>query len=257
MNLNLDNKVCIISGSSRGIGRGIANALMQEGARVVLTGRAHKELNRTYEELSLVDKTRVLAVEGDLNCDENLKRVEQVVLQCWGRIDRLVANAGAVRSVSDWNISNQDWHWYFNANFHIAHRFVTRFIPYLIDSKGCIVFIGSIAGIEEIGAPLPYSSAKAALSMYAKGLARRLAGKNVRVNLINPGNVYFEGGNWAKRMKSNPDETLNLIKKNVPMNKFASLEDIAVATLFFLSDKTRFITGSSLAIDGGQNSLFI
>jgi len=257
MNLGFTDKVYLVSGSSRGIGKGIAAGLLEEGARVVLTGRDLETLETTRGELAAVGEERVIAVQGDLNRDDTLSSVEQRALQRWGRIDGVVANAGAVKPVEPWQIPDEDWEWYFEANFKISYRFVARFIPHLIKSRGSVVFIGSIAGIEEIGAPLPYSTAKAAVSMYAKGLARTLAGDGVRVNVINPGNVYFEGGNWDRRMREDPDTTRRLIEQRVPMNGFASPEDIAAATLFLLSDKAKFVTGSSLTVDGGQTSLFI
>ena len=93
--------------------------------------------------------------------------------------------------------------------------------------------------------------------MYSKGLARVLAKEKVRVNVVNPGNVLFNGSNWDRRLQDYPDATYKLIKTKVPMNDFASPADISAATLFLLSEQAKFITGSSIAVDGGQTSLFI
>ena len=258
MNLNLKGKIYIISGASQGIGKAIAQGLLEEGACVVITGRDKNKLVQTKDELSKDGKDKqVLAVQGDLNNEKTLCSIETEVLHRWGKVDGVVANAGAVKPVKNWDILDEDWEWYFSANFKVAYRFVTKFIPELIKSKGSIVFIGSIAGIEEIGAPLPYSAAKSATSMYAKGLARVLAKDKIRVNVVNPGNVLFEGGNWSRRLQNDPEATYALIKQNVPMNGFASPEDIAAATIFLLSAQAKFITGSSLAVDGGQTSLFV
>jgi 3-oxoacyl-[acyl-carrier protein] reductase len=258
MNLNLQKKVFIVSGSSQGIGKGIAKGLLEEGAHVVITGRDLEKLENCKQELAKTSiDCHVMAVPGDLNNEQVLSKIENEVLNKWGHINGVVANAGAIKSIETWNIPDEDWDWYFEANFKVAYRFVTKFIPSIIKTKGSIVFISSIAGIEEIGAPLPYSAAKSSISMYAKGLARILAKEEVRVNVVNPGNVLFDGGNWDRRLHNDPDATYTLIKNNVPMNDFASPADIAAATLFLLSEQAKFITGSSLSVDGGQTSLFV
>lgn len=258
MNLNLQKKVFIVSGSSQGIGKGIAQGLLDEGAYVVITGRDDEKLENCKQELINSSKnSNLMAIPGDLNNNEVLSSIENEVMKKWGYIHGLVANAGSIKSTQTWNIPNEDWDWFFEANFKIAYRFVTKFTPSIIKTKGSIVFISSIAGIEEIGAPLPYSVAKSSISMYSKGLARVLAKEKVRVNVVNPGNVLFNGSNWERRLQDDPDATYKLIKTKVPLNDFASPADISAATLFLLSEQAKFITGSSIAVDGGQTSLFL
>ena len=257
MNLNLTNKVFVVSGSSRGIGQGIAKALAKENAHVLLSGRNKVELEATKAQLSKMGTGKIIYVQGDVNDSNVMKLMVDTAMNKWGCVDGLVANAGATKSVSEWDINDDDWQWFIDANLGVARRFITPFIPELINSQGSIVFIGSIAGIEEIGAPLPYSASKSAVSMYAKGLSRKLARMSVRVNVVNPGNVFFNGGNWSNRLKNDPEGTKLLISKNVPLNDFAKPSDIAAITLFLLSQKARFITGSSITVDGGQTSLFI
>ena len=253
MNLNLDNKVFIISGSSSGIGRGIAKGLLEEGAKVVLTGR--KNLEKTFKTLSSAYPDRVISCGGDLNAPQTLEKMESEVIDKWSCIDGLVANAGAVKPVPDWNISDDDWDWYYEMNLKIATRFVTRFIPYLERTSGSIVFTGSIAGLEDIGAPLPYSASKIALTMYAKGLARQLSKQGIRVNTVAPGNIIFPGGNWDKKQQANPELIQKMLNDKVPMGRFGTPEDIANMVVFLLSEKANFITGSCFVVDGGQTNL--
>ena len=188
---------------------------------------------------------------------EVLCQVENLAVKTWNGIDGIIANAGAVKPVHDWDISAPDWEWYLNANFKIAYQFATHFIPKLQDSKGAIVFISSIAGLEDIGAPLPYSASKAALTLYAKGLARKLAPDGIRVNTVAPGNIIFEGGNWDNRMQANPEAVQALIKKKVPLQRFGTPEDIGNLVSFLVSERAAFITGSCLIADGGQTNFFI
>lgn len=257
MNLGFKDKVIVISGSSRGIGKGIAGVLLEEGARVVITGRGEEDVRKTFDEFAQRYPEGVLSFVGDLTEDISLDGLETSVLSRWGVIDGVVANAGAVKHVHSWDISHADWDWYLRNNFDVAVRFIQKFIPHLIRSKGSIVAVGSIAGVEDIGAPLPYSSAKAALAMFSKGLARTLAPDGVRVNSIAPGNVLFPGGNWDKKMKDDPERIQTLIHSTVPMKRFASPEEIGCACAFLLSEKSSFTTGSCLVVDGGQTALFI
>jgi len=125
------------------------------------------------------------------------------------------------------------------------------FLPMLEESKGVLLFISSIAGLEAIGAPTDYSVAKSALISLTKQMARRLAPK-VRVNCIAPGNIYFEGGSWDEKKTADPEKINKLIYATVPMNRFGTPDEIADAALFLCSDRASFITGSVLVVDGGQ-----
>ena len=117
------------------------------------------------------------------------------------------------------------------------------------------LFISSIAGMEAFGAPTDYSTAKTAIIALAKNLARKLA-PIVRVNVIAPGNVYFEGGSWDEKINRDKKRVDEIISITVPMNRFASPEEIADSAVFLSSPRASFITGSVLRVDGGQvNSL--
>jgi 3-oxoacyl-[acyl-carrier protein] reductase len=105
--------------------------------------------------------------------------------------------------------------------------------------------------MEAFGAPTDYSTAKSAIIALAKNMARKLA-PNVRVNVIAPGNVYFEGGSWDEKIKKDKKRVNQIIQATVPMNRFATPQEIADSALFLCSDKANFITGSTLVIDGGQ-----
>jgi 3-oxoacyl-[acyl-carrier protein] reductase len=257
MKLDLVDKIYIVSGSSRGIGKGICQVLLEEGASVVLNGRDEASLKQTNEEFCGEYPNRSIYVAGDINEKVTLEKTRSRVLDQWSRIDGIIANAGAVKPVPEWDIEESDWQWYFKANFEIAFRFITHFIPDLKVSKGNIVIISSIAGVEEIGAPLPYSSSKAALSMYAKGLAAKLAAESIRVNTVAPGNILFPGGNWDLKSKNNPEDIQKMLKDKVPLQSFGDPDDIGNMVAYLLSSKAKFITGSCFVVDGGQTSFFI
>ena len=119
-------------------------------------------------------------------------------------------------------------------------------------NKGSIVFISSIASLKDLGAPLGYASSKLSLNYYSKFLANELAKYEVRVNNVIPGNIYFEGGNWDKKIKKNPKKIKKMIKNQVPLERFGKPEEIANLVTFLLSSKASFMTGAEIVIDGGQ-----
>lgn len=256
MDLNLDNKVFVISGSSRGIGKGIAKVLAGEGAKVLITGRTEHDVINTAEEFIKVFPDKVLYHCGDLSDGKVLKEVETKVIDHWRKIDGIVANAGAVKPGPVEDILKEHWTWYLNSNLDIAVRFVQHFIEHVKKHSGSIVFISSIAGIEDVGAPIPYNVSKAALNVYSKSLATRLGTSGIRVNTVTPGNIVFPGGNWETKREANPESVDKMLNEKVPLQSFGHPVDIGNAVAFLLSDKAKFITGSNIVVDGGQTNSF-
>lgn len=256
MDLRLTNKKYIITGSSKGIGLGIAETLLLEGAKVMITGRDNASVMNSFKSLDKIFPGNVFFFSGDLTDVSIVEALVAKAISVWGGIDGVIANAGSVHPVPEWDISEIEWNWYFSNNFDISAHIIKKSTPYLIQSEGNIVFIGSIAGIEEIGAPLPYSVSKAALAMYSKGLSRKLASYNIRVNTIAPGNILFPGGNWDKKSKADPEAVQRMLEAKVSLKKFGTPADIGNMVAFLLSDKAQFITGSCIVIDGGQTSFF-
>jgi len=256
VDLSLKNKVFIISGSSRGIGKGIATTLAEEGANIVLTGRTEKELITTSKELEEIFPNQVLSHKGDLQDKKTLRELEHKVISKWGKIDGIVANAANIKKIPDINIKEKDWLWFLENNFHVAVGFVDTFTDHLIANKGSIVIIGSIAGLEDLSAPMPYSISKAAVNVYSRSLAKRLGEYGVRVNCVAPGNIIFKGGNWDKKLNADPKTVKKMIKEKVALKMFGDPTDIGNITTFLLSDKAKFITGSTFVVDGGQTVSF-
>lgn len=253
MNLGLANKRVLVTGSSRGIGLAIAKAFLDEGAQVVLSSRNQKELDQCVEKIiGENSSSRVLSIRCDFTRSEDISALKQQILEEWEGVDIIVANVGSGKSVKTPIPDAKDWEQVFSLNFDSALSTAREFCPLLQLSKGSIISISSIAGMEAFGAPTDYSVAKTAVLAFSKNLARKVASDGVRVNCIAPGNIYFEGGSWDEKIQSDPDGIQQLIESTVPMQRFGKPEEIADAVLFLSSERAPFITGTVLKVDGGQ-----
>jgi 3-oxoacyl-[acyl-carrier protein] reductase len=254
MNLELQNKVVFVAGSSRGIGRAVARRFAMEGARVVLSGRTSDDLCRTEDNLRQeFPHTQFLCCLGDMTKQEAIREALAEVGQTWGAPETVVANIGSGRGQPGWRLDAEDFLRLWEINFFSAARLAAEVLPGMVERKrGAIIFVSSIAGVESSPAPLAYSSAKAALLNYIKNLARQVAGDGIRVNAVAPGNVLFEGGSWAKHLETRREEVLRYIESEVPMKRFGKPEEIADAVAFLASARASFITGACLVADGGQ-----
>jgi 3-oxoacyl-[acyl-carrier protein] reductase len=258
MELGLEGKRVLVSGSSRGIGLAIAEGFLAEGARVALTSRHDLDLRKVRGRLAGKFPGRdIQAWRCDFTRPRDIEQLSRNVARSWQGLDILVANVGNGISVPAPIPDRERFAASMDLNFRAAVDAARVFYPRLVKSRGNLLFISSIAGIEAFGAPVDYATAKAALMAFAKNLARKAARDGVRVNCVAPGNIFFPGGRWQEIARKDPRRVRRMLAETVPMGRFGRPEDIASATLFLCSPRTDFITGSVLVVDGGQTaSLF-
>jgi len=252
MNLDINNKKVLITGASRGIGLAIAKSFLQEDAQTCLVSRGSKILFENEKKLQdEYGAGNIFALKCDCTDKRSLENLKQEITKKWNGVDVVVVNVGDGRSVPDSLPDDEQWKKTWNSNFESALQTARIFLPMLKKSNGCLLFVSSIAGMEAFGAPTDYSTAKSAIIALAKNMARKLA-PGVRVNVIAPGNVYFEGGSWDEKIQQDKKRVDEIIKSTVPMNRFATPQEIADSAVFLCSDRANFITGVTLVVDGGQ-----
>lgn len=242
----MNKKVALVTGSSRGIGKGIAKKLAENNYVVYINGRSLESLQKTANELS----GEVKLIVSDLTDDSNIKESVEKIYKDEGRLDLVVANIGSGKSPSGWDVEIDEYRRVFDINFFCAVSLATCSVEIMKERGGHIVFISSIAGCESLGAPIAYSGAKTALLGFAKSLSVQTAKLHVRVNSISPGNVMFEGSTWDEKIKDDKELVDKYIEKNVPLNGFATPEDIAKAVMYL--EDSSFTTGANIVVDGGQ-----
>ncbi|HEV2335569.1 MAG TPA: SDR family NAD(P)-dependent oxidoreductase [Stellaceae bacterium] len=245
MDLGLKGKKAIVTGGTRGIGRAIATLLAAEGCDVAICARHKGPLDEVVAALA---RSGVKATGGAVDV------ADLAALRSWiaeaaetlGGLDIFVANVSALAQGMD----EASWRKGFEIDVMGTVFGIEAALPILERSEaGSIVVVGSTAMAEVYGPTRSYAAVKATLVPYVKGLARNLAAKNVRANMVSPGNVYFKGGVWNIVEERNPEMFATMLAKN-PTGRMGKPEEVADAVVFLASPRASFITGTNLIIDG-------
>lgn len=252
MNLGLKDKVVIVTGASRGIGRAIAHGFAEEGARLSICSRTPDTLQKVTEELT-ARGAQVFAKPTDVTDSTQVHTFMTETLEKYGRIDVVVNNVGGSRWTPLAEISDTEWHDILDLNLVSAARMNQLAIPIMQkQGGGVILMITSIYG-REGGGHITYNAAKAAEISMAKSLAKELAPHNIRVNSIAPGSILFPGGGWARRIKADPDAMAAFVKSDMPLGRFGKPEEIANVVVFLASERASLVTGACVNVDGCQS----
>ena len=245
MDLGLRGKKAIVTGGTRGIGRAIAELLVGEGCNLALCARSRAGVD---DALAALARKGVKAYGGvvDVADTKALRAWVAEAADKLGGLDAFIANVSALAQTMD----EEAWHRSLDIDVMGTVAGVEAAIPYLEKSTaGAIVVIGTTGAIEIAGPPRPYASVKAALAPYVKAVARNLAGKGVRANMVSPGNVYFKGGVWNAVEENNPELFDTMMSRN-PMGRMGTPEEVANAVVFLASPRASFVSGTNLIVDG-------
>ena len=241
-------KVIFITGSSSGIGFELAKKFLDLGFEIAINSN---NINNLKKASKFLNNCKYFL--GDVTNIKSLKKIFFQIKREYKKIDFLICNYGN----SNFNNNHLDFEYAFKKNFFTTVNTINYSLPILKENKSKIICISSVCGIEIIkNAPLGYSIAKSAVNSYVKGISNILAEKGISINAIAPGNVMFKGSLWEKKIKNNLKRTKKYIKENVPINKFASIEDIFGVVRILLFQESNFITGCTYIVDGGQTKRF-
>ncbi len=244
MDLQLNGSRVLVTGGSRGIGRAIVEAFLDEGATVGFCARNREEVAAT--QLALQDRGSVTGSAVDVGDAEALAAWVAESAAALGGLDVVVANVSALA------IPDTEENWEASLNVDLMHtvRLVRAAMPHLERSEAAsIIAISSVSGRESDFASGPYGTAKTAIVGYINGLALQLAEKGIRANTVSPGNTYFEGGVWASIESGNPDLYEMAVGLN-PTGHMGTPEDIAGPVVFLASPQARRVSGTNLVVDG-------
>lgn len=258
MDLQLNERVAIITGSTRGLGLASARALAAEGCRVVVCGRTEATLREAERTLTADagSSAKVLAVRADVTRLHDLEALVRATVERFGGVDVLVNNVGLARGGTLLETPDDTWQEAIDQTLFPAIRASRLVVPHMQQrGGGSIIIIASIYG-REAGGRMTYNAVKAAEISLAKSLAQQLAASNIRVNSLSPGSILFEGGSWWKRQQEDPAGIAAFIERELPFGRFGTAEEVGNVVAFLASPQSSWISGTSVVVDGCQSRAF-
>lgn len=255
--MELHDKVAVITGGGRGIGRAIALAYAREGADLVLAARSVEALNETRATVESLGR-KALVVPTDVRHEAGVRNLAEQALGRFGRVDVLVNNSGIGGPTAPlWEIAPEEWEETFAVNVTGVYLCCRAFLPAMLERRsGCIIIIGSMTGKRPLFGRTPYAASKMALVGLARTLAWEVGAQGIRVNVISPGGVEGERIEWVIRKQAEAqgisiEEARRQFTGSSPLGRLVPAADVAAAAVFLASDKAASITGEDVNVSAG------
>ncbi|NPV27548.1 MAG: glucose 1-dehydrogenase [Firmicutes bacterium] len=247
LSLRLDGKVAIVTGGANGIGNGMARGLASVGAVVVIADINAEEAEKAAKTI-VADGGKAVSYELDVTNSQQFKSVVDSVVEQFGRIDILVNNAGINRRNLCINMPEEDWKKIIDINLTGAWIGSKVVAPIMMAQKsGKIINICSIMGFVSLPELTAYSASKGGIMQLTKALALELVDYNIQVNAVAPAYILT---NLTEKLKANKEMYEDLIRRT-PMKRFGTIEEVAGPVVFLASDLSNYMTGHTMAVDGG------
>jgi NAD(P)-dependent dehydrogenase (short-subunit alcohol dehydrogenase family) len=243
-------KCVLVTGATSGIGKAVARAFLNEGARVAAVGRNETALGELYG--ARADSDQVLSLTADVTDNEEMRHVVNGIVAKFGRLDVLVNAAGHISTGTIEDTSLAAWDAMMIVNLRAAFYLIQLCAPHLISTKGNVVNISSVTGLRSFPGVLAYCVSKAGLDQLTRCAALELAAKGVRVNAVNPGVVVTEIHKRGGMNEEAYAKFLEHSRTTHPLGRVGDPAEIASLVLFLASEKASWITGGTYSIDGGR-----
>jgi 3-oxoacyl-[acyl-carrier protein] reductase len=254
VDLGLAGKVALVTGSSRGIGRGIALRLVEEGADVVFCARGREALDEAVA--AAPGPGRAHRVVADVATRGGAEAVVAAAKTAFGGLDIVVNNVGGSGARTIDQLDADDLADVLGRNLFPALNVSRAALPLLRErGGGVIAMIASIWGREAGGSP-GYNIAKAAEISLAKAMAGDLAKDRIRVLSIAPGSTEFPGGSWERRRREDPEGLAEFVERELPWGRFGTVDEVADVVAFLVSERASWVVGTCVTVDGGQSRSF-
>lgn len=252
MNLNIDGKVAIITGASRGIGSEVAVKLADEGVKIIAIARSVEKINMLIDSLGGGEKGH-FGVALDLSANDSVSKLKKILLEKnISKIDIIVNNLGGTCDIVNPFCGLEEWRKVFRLNFEVAIELNNMIIPAMIENKwGRIIHISSISAMENHG-PVTYCAAKAALTAYVRSFGGVVAPDGVVISAVLPGATLTKEGYWELALRERPDHVQKFLNERQRIGRFGKPEEVADFICFLASDRASFGTGGIYPVDGGQ-----
>lgn len=245
MNL-LENKIALITGAARGIGRRTAELFAEEGATVIFTDL--KETDSSKELLQILQSHNPDSSFYTANAAswEETEQLAKTIIERYGRVDAIVNNAGITRDNLLLRMTPEDWDLVIQINLRSVFNYCKAFIPYMMKKRnGSIINTSSVVGVNGNGGQCNYAAAKAGIIGFTKSFAQEFGSRNIRCNAIAPGFIR------TAMTDAIPDEARQKWIDDIPMRRVGTELDVARVSLFLASDLAEYVTGQVICVDGG------
>lgn len=242
----LKDKIVIVTGGTRGIGRAIVETFAQEGAHVLYTYLNNDVLANEIESNLKKANSKAQGFKIDVKDYSQVDQWKENILDEYGKVDILINNAGIIKDKALAMMSKDEWDEVIETNlnglFHVTKSFIVTFLK---QRQGNIINISSLSGIIGIPSQTNYSASKGAMISFSKSLAKEVAPYNVRVNVVAPGFIHTD---MTKNLK---EEYIEQILPQIPLKRFGAVDEVAKVALFLATEQSSYITGQIIQVDGG------
>ena len=259
MDLELNDKIAIVTGSSKGLGFASAKALVEEGCRVTICARNAGRLAEAENELRAASgrNNSVLAMQVDVSTASGISELVDQTVETFGGLDILVNNAGKAGGGDITAATDDDWHAAFNTTLYPAIRASRAAVPHLRKCKGGVIIMITSNWGRESGGRMTYNAVKAAEISLGKSMAQQLAPEGIRVVTVAPGSILFSGGSWHRRQQEDPEGIAKFVESELPFGRFGRAEEVGAVVAFLCSPRASWVSGACIPVDGCQSRSLI